>query len=181
MAATRITRIVQDESINETLRLKRPEYTQTIEARTGRPLTVVRKSLGSPRNSAGKPREPSPQQNTNAIEVPPKPGKSDMLQFEAKTLKVTLVLPAAQLVSIKTSGPAAPVPFVITVGERRVTGQFNSKSLRKTAAVIAEHGPEQVAVIVQGALVDGRIEAAGISAHVKGVKPASPGPAVIPV
>ena len=101
------------------------------------------------------------------VQAGPAPIKLGTLQLAAKSLKVTVVLTPAQLAGLDVpSGPH--LRFAITVDGRRVTGQFNAKTLRRAVATIAEHGPENVAVIVQGTLVGDRIEAAGISAQIKG-------------
>ena len=86
---------------------------------------------------------------------------------------MTVVLDAAQLAGLEVPPGAAPQRFCVTVGNRRLTGQFNAKSLRKAVATIAEHGPENVAVILQGKLEAGDVLAeAGIMAQVKQPRPA---------
>jgi hypothetical protein len=100
----------------------------------------------------------------------PAPIKSGTLQLAARSLKVTVVLPPAQLAGLDVP-PGPHLHFAIMIDGRRVTGQFNAKTLRRTVATIAEHRPENVAVIVQGTLASDRIEAAGISAQMKGPRP----------
>jgi len=84
---------------------------------------------------------------------------------------VTLVLDAAVLGKIELpTGAPAPL-FVIEAGGRRVSGQVSAKGLRKAIATIAEHGPEQVAVILQGKLEPGDVIAkAGLVVQVKATK-----------
>ncbi len=80
-----------------------------------------------------------------------------------KTLKVTVVVPPDQL-------PDAPdeSTFVLTIAtpdRLRATAQLNAKSYRKTLVAIAQHGAENVAVLVQGQMTKpGIIDSAGISA-----------------
>jgi hypothetical protein len=51
--------------------------------------------------------------------------------------------------------------------DRRVTADLNAKSVRKAVATISEHGPDGVAVIIQGKLVGDAITEAGIVAQPK--------------
>jgi ribosomal protein S3 len=60
----------------------------------------------------------------------------------------------------------------IRLPDRRVSAELNAKSVRRVLATIAEHGPDGVAVIVQGKLVGDSISEAGIVAQPK-VKPAA--------
>jgi hypothetical protein len=48
-----------------------------------------------------------------------------------------------------------------------VSAELNAKSVRRALAVIAEHGPDAVSVIVQGKLVADSITEAGIVAQPK--------------
>jgi ribosomal protein S3 len=48
-----------------------------------------------------------------------------------------------------------------------VSADINAKSVRKAAATIGEHGPDGVAVIIQGKLVGDTIAEAGIVAQPK--------------
>jgi hypothetical protein len=103
---------------------------------------------------------------------PPVRDAKGRLNLDAGALKVTLVLDAAQLAEVTLPDGAGPQKFRITVGERRVTGRLNAKGLRKATALIAEHGVEKVAVIVQGKLEAGdEITEAGLMATVKGPRP----------
>jgi hypothetical protein len=68
------------------------------------------------------------------------------------------------------AGRGAP-PFVIDVGDRKVSAQISAKSLKKALALIAEHGADKLAVILQGKLEEGDVIAeAGLVAQVKGPK-----------
>jgi methylmalonyl-CoA mutase cobalamin-binding subunit len=63
---------------------------------------------------------------------------------------------------------------LIAAGGRTVSAELNPNSLKKAIATIREHGPEAVAVVLQGNLGPGDVlEAAGIAAQLKGAKPPS--------
>ncbi len=92
-------------------------------------------------------------------------------QFTARAAKLTLVLDPAQLTGIEVLNGAGPQAFMIAVGSRRLAGKFNAKSLRRAVAAVNEHGPDKVAVVVQGPLGDANtIEEAGIAAQLKGAR-----------
>jgi hypothetical protein len=97
------------------------------------------------------------------------PGKnrSTRLRLSAKSLKCTVVLDASQLAGFEVPNGQPRVAFTIDVGGRAITGEFNSKSLRRVVTAIAEHGAEGVAVIAQGRLVGSAFEDAGIVAQPK--------------
>ena len=89
------------------------------------------------------------------------------LALTAKSLKVTLVIDAAQLAGAELANGAAPQPFVVAVADRKLVGQLNPKTLRKVLAMVREHGPEAVAVILQGQLAGDTITEAGITAQLR--------------
>jgi hypothetical protein len=61
----------------------------------------------------------------------------------------------------------------LDVAGRTVTASVNAKAVRKAAATIAEHGPDMVAVILQGSLMlDNTLADSGLVAQVKQPKPA---------
>jgi hypothetical protein len=68
------------------------------------------------------------------------PGKnrSTRLRLSAKSLKCTVVLDASQLAGFEVPNGQPRVAFTIDVGGRAVTGEFNSKSLRRVVTAIAE-------------------------------------------
>ncbi len=108
------------------------------------------------------------------VEVPKPPAppppvwdRKGRLLVSAKALKVTTVLDPAVLAGLAVPNGSARTEFVLDVGGRKVTGAFNSKSLRRAAAAIAEHGPEGVTIMVQGRLVGDALEDAGIVAQPK--------------
>jgi hypothetical protein len=90
------------------------------------------------------------------------------LALTSRAVKVTLVVDPAQLAGVTLAEGAGPEPFVVEAGGRRVSGTLNPKTLRKVMATVREHGPAQVAVIIQGRLELGDIVAeAGIQAQIK--------------
>jgi hypothetical protein len=94
------------------------------------------------------------------------------LNLSARALKVTLVLDPMQIAEVTLPPAAGPQKFRIAVGERRLTGQVNAKGLRRALALIAEHGGEKVAVILQGKLEEGDVVSeCGLVAQLKGPRP----------
>jgi hypothetical protein len=86
----------------------------------------------------------------------------------ARSLKTTLVLDASSFIGLQVPNGVPKFDIQVDVAGRTVTASVNSKSVRKAAATVAEHGPEQVAVILQGALaVDNTLTDAGLVAQVK--------------
>lgn len=77
------------------------------------------------------------------------------VDLAAKTIKVTVVLDAAAVARITVPNGASHMPFAVSAAGRRLTGQFNAKTLRKAVTMVAEHGAENVAVIVQDKLAAG--------------------------
>ena len=59
------------------------------------------------------------------------------------------------------------VVIEIRLPDRRVSVDVAAKSVRKAVAAISEHGPDGVAVIVQGKLVGDTLTGAGIVAQPK--------------
>lgn len=80
------------------------------------------------------------------------------------------MLDAAVLATVEPSGSRETLR--VTVADRTVTASVNAKSFRKALAAIAEHGPERIAVVLQGKFTrDGaldRILEARISVQIKG-------------
>jgi hypothetical protein len=107
------------------------------------------------------------------VVVPPEPAslRKGVLALSARSLKTTVVVPAAQLARFVVAPGTPHVGFTVDVNGRTVAGQFNAKTLRRVVTAIAEHGPESVAVIVQGNLVGERLDAAGITAQPRNKAP----------
>ncbi len=78
-----------------------------------------------------------------------------MVKLTAKALKTTIVITADQIAGFNVPNGSPPVPFVIEVGGRSVTGTFNAKSLRK--AIAAAAATPEAKVIVQGTLTAGNV------------------------
>jgi hypothetical protein len=93
------------------------------------------------------------------------------LELTARAIKVTLVVEPEALAGFVVPNGGERVRFWVRVGERRLTGELNPKTVRKVIATVAEHGAGAVAVVVQGKLGAGDVvEEAGITAQVKGPK-----------
>ena len=92
------------------------------------------------------------------------------LTTTARKLKITAVLDAASFVKLGVPPDDAPprTNLVVTIGDRTVTADIATKSVRKTVKALQEHGPENVTLILQGALTaSNNVEEAGLVAQVK--------------
>ena len=96
------------------------------------------------------------------------------IMLTAKSIKATVVLDAAALLDVTVPNGSGPVPFVITVGDQSVKGQFNAKTLRRAVTAVREAGAENVAVVVNGRLLGNRLEEAGIVAQPRSKPAAAP-------
>ena len=97
------------------------------------------------------------------------------MKLNARALKCTLVLDAAGLVD---PGAVARVNLQITVaGARTFSADVASKSVRKCLTVIAEHGADNVALVLQGKLEGNVVSEAGLVAQVKTPRPVTTAPA----
>jgi hypothetical protein len=90
--------------------------------------------------------------------------------LNARALKCTIVLDPAEVAEILASDGKPRTVIAIRLPDRRVSADLNAKSVRKAVATISEHGPDGVAVIIQGKLEGDAITEAGIVAQPK-VKP----------
>jgi len=95
------------------------------------------------------------------------------MDLTAKTLKATLVLDPEAVGRIVVPAGQPKVTLRITVAGRKLTAEVNAKSLRRCVAAIAEAGPTDVAVILQGKLEGDVLAEAGIAAQPKATKPAA--------
>ena len=94
--------------------------------------------------------------------------RTNTMKLNAKALKVTLVLDATELAALPDPTAARIVLQISVAGGRTVSADIAGKSLRKAKATIAEHGPDNVAVVLQGKLMDGNVVAeAGLVAQSK--------------
>ncbi len=95
--------------------------------------------------------------------------------LQIKALKVTVVVPADQLPPLPEGEQA--VLLLATPDKLIVTARLNPKSYRRALAAMAQHGAENVTVLVQGQMTKAdEIESAGTSAVPK--KPKEPEPEV---
>jgi hypothetical protein len=92
------------------------------------------------------------------------------LTTTARKLKVTIMIDAAPFVALRTVPDNAPsrTDVTVTVGDRTVSADLATKSVRKAVKTLIEHGTDNVVLILQGVLASNdRIEEAGITAQVK--------------
>ena len=87
--------------------------------------------------------------------------------LNARALKCTIVLDPTELAQIVATDGKPRTVIAIRLPDRRVSADLNAKSVRKAVAAIGEHGPDGVAVIIQGKLVGDTIAEAGIVAQPK--------------
>jgi len=121
---------------------------------------------------AGNPVEPVAEEHKTPIRPSvrpaqaPQPKETMVVSIKTKALKITAVVPPADL---KPVPPGADVVLALEVGDgMKATAKLNPKSYRKALATVAELGAENVAVIVQGQMTrPGVIESAGIVAQPK--------------
>jgi hypothetical protein len=90
--------------------------------------------------------------------------------LNARALKCTILLDPAEVAQIVAPDGKPRTAIDIRLPDRRVSVDLNAKSVRKAVAAIGEHGPDGIAVIIQGKLVGDTIAEAGIVAEPK-VKP----------
>jgi hypothetical protein len=88
----------------------------------------------------------------------------------AKSMKVTVVLDPAEVARLEAPDGKPRVAIGIRLPDRRVSVDLSAKSVRKAIVAIREHGPDNVAAIIQGKLAGDIITGAGLVAQAK-VKP----------
>jgi hypothetical protein len=99
------------------------------------------------------------------------------LTTTARKLKVIIMIDAAPFAALRAVPDNAPsrTDITITVGGRTVSADLATRSVRKVVKALADHGADNVVLILQGVLASNdRIEEAGITAQVK--VPAEPQP-----
>jgi hypothetical protein len=92
------------------------------------------------------------------------------LATTARKLKITAVIDAAPFVKLGVPPDNAPprTTIVVDVGGRMLSVDIATKSVRKAVKTLLEHGEQNVALVLQGALAaDNRVEEAGLVAQVK--------------
>ena len=131
---------------------------------------------GQQRQANAEGRRPQPNGEIPNKPAPPQPRgtrRAGTTELAARAIKLAIVLDAAAVASITVPDGVRPRISVNAAG-RRLTAELNPKTLRKTIATIREHGPDQVAVMLQGKLAAGdAIEEGAITAQVKTPKPAA--------
>jgi hypothetical protein len=95
-----------------------------------------------------------------------------MPNIQAKSLKITVVLDAASLLTVACpEGGSARTVLNIRTPDRSVSADIASKAIRKAQAMLDEHGTDAVVCLIQGRLAAGdRIAEAGLVAQVKAPK-----------
>jgi hypothetical protein len=91
----------------------------------------------------------------------------------AKSIKVVVVLDPGEVAALPEP-KADRVTLRVRAGNQNVSADIAGKSVRKARATIKEHGPDGVAVFIQGKFEPGGVIAeAGIVVQVKMPKPAA--------
>ena len=83
----------------------------------------------------------------------------------AAKLKVTTVLKPNELLGVAAPEGTPRVTLYVKLPDRTVSADIAAKSLRRAQAAIREAGGDNVAVILQGALVGDAIMEAGLAAQ----------------
>jgi hypothetical protein len=92
------------------------------------------------------------------------------LSTTARKLKITTVIDAAPFVQLGMPPDNAPsrTSLAVAIGDRTLSVDLATKSIRKAVKTLLEHGEQNVALVLQGALAaDNRVEEAGLAAQVK--------------
>ena len=88
--------------------------------------------------------------------------------LNAKSLKATLVLAPAEVLSLSAPDGKPRCIVRVNVDGRIVIADLNAKSLRKAIATIRANGPEACAVVLQGKLQpDNTLAEAGLTIQLK--------------
>jgi len=98
------------------------------------------------------------------------------LSTNARKLEVTLVIDAAPFAALRVVPDNTPsrIDITVTVGGRAVSADLATRSVRKVVKTLADHGADNVILILQGVLTSNdRIEEAGLAAQVKAAAPQS--------
>jgi hypothetical protein len=91
--------------------------------------------------------------------------------LHARRLKVTMVLDASELLSIRVLDDKPRVTLRIGLPDRIVTVDLAAKSVRKAQTAIRESGASNIELVLQGHLIGGDVIAeAGLAAQAKAPK-----------
>jgi hypothetical protein len=88
----------------------------------------------------------------------------------AKGMKVTTILDATPFVGLVVPPGQPRAKIRIAIGDAVFTAEVAAKSLRRAVAIIGEHGPDGVALLLQGRLEGAEIMECGIVANVRAAK-----------
>jgi hypothetical protein len=104
------------------------------------------------------------------LSKPQEAGRQHPNTLSARSLKVTVVLNAAEVADLVVREGERRVMLTIRLPDRSVMADIASKSARRAIAAIREHSINGVTCIVQGKLVEDRIEEVGLAIQPR-VKP----------
>jgi hypothetical protein len=93
----------------------------------------------------------------------PRPGAPAL---SVKRLKVTAMLDATELAALAVP-TTSRLDLRIALPDRALSADIAAKSLRKAQSAIAEHGADNIALILQGHLIGDTIAEAGLVAQIK--------------
>jgi hypothetical protein len=92
-----------------------------------------------------------------------------------RTIVVMNAAPFAQMGMPPDTAPSRTT-VVVSIAGRTVTADLSTKSIRRAVKALQEHGPDNITLVLQGALaVNNHLEEAGLVAKIKTKK--GPGPA----
>lgn len=92
---------------------------------------------------------------------------SGTINLTGRALKVAIALDPVEMAKVSLSDNQARVDLRVAAGNRLIRADVAAKAVRKAIAVIQEHGPDNVALILQGKLVADKVEEAGVVAQQK--------------
>jgi hypothetical protein len=88
-----------------------------------------------------------------------------------RAIKATIVLDPDEIVTIPTPDGVPRCQLRVDVAGRVLMADISAKSMRRAIATIREHGADGIACILQGKLIENRIDECGLLAQPK-AKPA---------
>lgn len=74
------------------------------------------------------------------------------LKLKAKSVKVTLIIDATDLVGVSMPAGESKAPVAIETDGRTIRADLNAKSLRRALDTLRAEGPTGVAIVLQGRL-----------------------------
>jgi hypothetical protein len=88
----------------------------------------------------------------------------------ARKLRITVMMDAAPFVQMDVPPDIAPsrTTVVVSVAGRTVTADLSTKSIRRAVKALQEHGPDNITLVLQGALAaNNHLDEAGLVAKMK--------------